>query len=137
MQANWSFLQQELMLLLLKKLISEIGKNIHGMIHCSGGAQTKILHFVNNLHIIKDNLLEIPPLFKLIHEESGTDLKEMYKVFNMGHRLEVYLPKAFAESVIQVSQSFGIEAQIIGRVESSDDEKKLTIKGKYGEFLYR
>ena len=121
----------------IKKLISEIGRNIHGMIHCSGGAQTKILHFVNNLHIIKDNLLEIPPLFKLIHEESGTDLKEMYKVFNMGHRLEVYLPKAFAESVIQVSQSFGIEAQIIGRVESSDDEKKLTIKGKYGEFLYR
>lgn len=121
----------------IKRLISEIGKNIHGMIHCSGGAQTKILHFVNNLHIIKDNLLEIPLLFKLIHEESGTDWKEMYKVFNMGHRLEVYLPEAFAESVIQVSKSFGIEAQIIGRVESSDEEKKLTIKGKYGEFLYR
>ena len=120
----------------IKKLIDEIGKNLHGMIHCSGGAQTKILHFVNNLHIIKDNLLEIPPLFKAIHEESGTDWKEMYKVFNMGHRMEIYLPEAFAESVIQISNSFGIEAQIIGRVEKFASGKKLTISGANGEFIY-
>ena len=120
----------------IKQLIAELGKYIHGMIHCSGGAQTKILHFVNNLHIIKDNLLEIPPLFKLIHEESGTDWKEMYKVFNMGHRMEIYLPEAFAESVIQISNSFGIEAQIIGRVEKSASGKKLTISGENGEFCY-
>ena len=120
----------------IKQLIAELGKYIHGMIHCSGGAQTKILHFVNNLHIVKDNLLEIPPLFKLIHEESGTDWKEMYKVFNMGHRMEIYLPEAFAESVIQISNSFGIEAQIIGRVEKSASGKKLTISGENGEFCY-
>ena len=120
----------------IKKLVSEIGKNIHGMIHCSGGAQTKILHFVNNLHIIKDNLLEIPPLFKIIQEESKTDWKEMYKVFNMGHRMEVYLPEPQAESVIQISESFGIDAQIIGRVEKSDSGKKLTISGKHGTFKY-
>jgi len=120
----------------IKQLIAELGKYIHGMIHCSGGAQTKILHFVNNLHIIKDNLLEIPPLFKIIHEESGTDWKEMYKVFNMGHRMEIYLPEAFAESVIQISNSFGIEAQIIGRVEKSASGKKLTISGENGEFCY-
>lgn len=120
----------------IKKLISELGKNIHGMIHCSGGAQTKILHFINDLHIIKDNLLEIPPLFKAIQEESGTDWKEMYKVFNMGHRMEIYLPEAQAASVIQISKSFGIDAQIIGRVERSDIGKQLTISGKYGEFKY-
>ena len=120
----------------IKQLIAELGKYIHGMIHCSGGAQTKILHFVNNLHIVKDNLLEIPPLFKIIHEESGTDWKEMYKVFNMGHRMEIYLPEAFAESVIQISNSFGIEAQIIGRVEKSASGKKLTISGENGEFCY-
>ena len=120
----------------IKKLISEIGKNIHGMIHCSGGAQTKILHFVKDLHIIKDNLFEIPPLFKIIHEESGTDWKEMYKVFNMGHRMEIYLPENFANSVIEISKSFGIDAQIIGRVEHSGEGKKLTISGKYGEFSY-
>jgi phosphoribosylformylglycinamidine cyclo-ligase len=120
----------------IKKLIGEIGKNVHGMIHCSGGAQTKILHFVNDLHIVKDNLFEIPPLFKIIHEESGTNWKEMYKVFNMGHRMEIYLPEDFAREVIDISSSFGIDAQIIGRVAHSDEGKKLTISGKHGEFTY-
>jgi phosphoribosylformylglycinamidine cyclo-ligase len=120
----------------IKKLISEIGRNIHGMIHCSGGAQTKILHFIKDLHIVKDNLFEVPPLFKIIHEESGTDWKEMYKVFNMGHRMEIYLPEDYAQDVIGVSKSFGIDAQIIGRVDSSDAGKKLTISGKYGKFIY-
>jgi phosphoribosylformylglycinamidine cyclo-ligase len=119
----------------IKKMISVIGKNIHGMIHCSGGAQTKILHFVNNLHIIKDNLFEVPPLFRIIHEESGTSWKEMYKVFNMGHRMEIYLPESFARDVIDVSLSFGIDAQIIGRVEGPTGQK-LTIKSPYGEFEY-
>ena len=120
----------------IKKLISEIGRNIHGMIHCSGGAQTKILHFVKDLHIIKDNLFDIPPLFRIIQEESGTDWKEMYKVFNMGHRMEIYLPENFVSTVIEFSKSFGIDAQIIGRVEHSGEGKKLTISGKYGEFNY-
>ncbi len=120
----------------IKKMISEIGKNIHGMIHCSGGAQTKILHFINELHIIKDNLFEPPPLFKIIQEESGTDWREMYKVFNMGHRMEIYLPQKFAQSVIDISHSFNIEAQLIGRVEHMDAGKKLTISGPTGEFSY-
>lgn len=120
----------------IKQLISELGKNIHGMIHCSGGAQTKILHFINDLHIIKDNLLDIPPLFIAIQEESGTDWKEMYKVFNMGHRMEIYLPEAFAQLGIQISKSFGIEAQVIGRVEKSSRGKQLTISGKHGAFEY-
>ena len=120
----------------IKKLIEEIGRNIHGMIHCSGGAQTKILHFVKNLHIIKNNLFDIPPLFKIIQEESGTDWKEMYKVFNMGHRMEIYLPEKHAEILIRISKSFGIDARIIGNVEASDKGKKLTISGKYGTFNY-
>lgn len=119
----------------VKKLIENIGKNIHGMVHCSGGAQTKILHFVDNLHIIKDNLFGLPPLFKLIQQQSGTDYKEMYKVFNMGHRLELYLPKNEADTVIEISKSFGIDAKIIGRVEASK-VKKLTIKSEFGEFVY-
>ena len=105
------------------------------MIHCSGGAQTKILHFINNLHVIKDNFLEVPPLFKAIQEESGTDWKEMYKVFNMGHRMEIYLPEAHADTVIQISNSFGIDAQIIGRVEAHTG-KKLTIESPFGKFIY-
>ncbi len=120
----------------IKKLISEIGKNIHGMIHCSGGAQTKILHFINELHIIKDNLFQPPPLFEIIQEESGTDWKEMFKVFNMGHRMEIYLPQQFAKTVIDISSSFNIEAQIIGRVEHSDNGKKLTISVPSGEYRY-
>jgi len=119
----------------IKQLITELGKNIHGMIHCSGGAQTKILHFVNDLHIIKNNLLDIPPLFRAIQQESGTDWKEMYKVFNMGHRMEIYLPERHAATVIQISNSFGIDAQVIGRVEGNTG-KKLTIDSPYGKFEY-
>lgn len=118
-----------------KALLDEMRTQIHGMVHCSGGAQTKILHFVDNLHIIKDNLLPVPPLFRLIQEESGTSWQEMYKVFNMGHRLEIYLPEAYVARVIEISESFGIAAQVIGRVEASD-EKKLTISSEYGTFYY-
>lgn len=110
-------------------------KEIHGMVHCSGGAQTKILHFVDNLHVIKDNLFEVPPLFKLIQQESGTDWKEMYQVFNCGHRMELYVPKEIAPELISISESFGIPAQIVGRVEASN-EKRLTIKSPYGVFEY-
>nr|WP_295934954.1 AIR synthase-related protein [uncultured Dyadobacter sp.] len=118
-----------------KALLDEMRTQIHGMVHCSGGAQTKILHFVDNLHIIKDNLLPVPPLFRLIQEESGTSWQEMYKVFNMGHRLEIYLSEADAARVIEISESFGIPAQIIGRVEASA-EKKLTISSEHGTFYY-
>ena len=119
----------------VKQLLENLRPSIHGMVHCSGGAQTKILHFIENLHIIKDNLFDTPPLFKTIQEESGTDWAEMYKVFNMGHRLEVYLPKEKAEEVIAISTSFGIEAKIVGRVEASSS-KKLTIKSEFGTFVY-
>ncbi len=119
----------------VKKLLDALRPNIHGMVHCSGGAQTKILHFVENVHVIKDNLFPIPPLFKTIQEQSGTDWAEMYKVFNMGHRLEVYLPKEFAAEVIEISKSFGIDAQIVGRVEASD-HTHLTIKSEKGTFEY-
>lgn len=118
-----------------KALLDEMRPEIHGMVHCSGGAQTKILHFVDNLHIIKDNLLPVPPLFRLIQEESGTSWQEMYKVFNMGHRLEIYLPEAHAARVIEISRSFGIDAQAVGRVEAAA-EKKLTISSEYGTFYY-
>lgn len=121
---------------IIKEILSQFSnREIHGMIHCSGGAQTKILHFVENLHIIKDNLFEVPPLFKLIQSESGTDWKEMYQVFNMGHRMELYVSEEIAESIIQISKSFNVEAQIVGRVESSES-KKLTIKSPFGEFNY-
>ena len=121
---------------IIKKILSKYSnKEIHGMVHCSGGAQTKILHFVENLHIIKDNLFEVPPLFKLIQEESKTDWKEMYQVFNMGHRMEIYLPEAYANDIIEISKSFNVEAKIVGRVEASED-KKLSIHSKFGEFIY-
>jgi phosphoribosylformylglycinamidine cyclo-ligase len=119
----------------IKAFIDNFGKNVHGMVHCSGGAQTKVMHFVDKVHIIKDNLFELPPLFKLIHEQSGTDFQEMYKVFNMGHRMEVYLPENEAKAAIQISESFGIDAQIIGRVQANKTNK-LTIKSKFGEFVY-
>ena len=119
----------------VKALLSELRPVIHGMVHCSGGAQTKVLHFVNNVHIIKDNLFELPPLFKMIQAESGTDYKEMYKVFNMGHRLEVYINPQYAQTVIAIAQSFGINAQIIGRVESAEN-KQVTIRSAFGEFVY-
>ncbi|MDI1255192.1 MAG: AIR synthase-related protein [Flavobacterium sp.] len=110
-------------------------ETIHGMVHCSGGAQTKILHFIDNLHIIKDNLFPVPPLFKLIQEQSKTDWKEMYQVFNCGHRMELYVPENAVEDIISISKSFGVDAKIVGRVAASDT-KKLTIKSEYGIFEY-
>ena len=110
-------------------------KQINGMVHCSGGAQTKILHFIDNLHIIKDNLFDIPPLFNMIQQESNTDWKEMYQVFNMGHRMELYVPMEIAEDIIAISKEFNVDAKIIGSVEASDT-KKLTIKSKNGTFVY-
>lgn len=118
-------------------LLKKMRRDIHGMVHCSGGAQTKILHFIGEgMHVIKDNLFPIPPLFELIHRESGTDWKEMYKVFNMGHRFEVYLPQEHAQAVIETAQSFGIEARIVGRVEAAPEGKRLTVKSQYGVFEY-
>ena len=110
-------------------------KEIHGMVHCSGGAQTKILHFIDNLHIIKDNLFEVPPLFKLIQAQSNTDWKEMYQVFNCGHRMEIYVPANVAADIIEISKSFNVNAQIVGRVEASPS-KKLTITSEFGVFEY-
>ncbi|MEO5643444.1 MAG: AIR synthase related protein [Bacteroidia bacterium] len=119
----------------IAEILSDHRSEIHGLVHCSGGAQTKVLHFVNDVHIVKDNLFPVPPLFKLIHEQSGTPWAEMYKVFNMGHRMEVYVPAALAEKIISISKSFNIDAQIIGRVEKGKG-KKLTIKSEVGEFVY-
>ncbi len=119
----------------VKAFLSELRGEIHGLVHCSGGAQTKVLHFIENLHVVKDNLFSIPPLFRLIQAESGTDWAEMYKVFNMGHRLEVYLDERHAQTVIEAARSFGIDAQIIGRVEAFSG-KKVTVKGEAGEFGY-
>ena len=110
-------------------------KDVHGMVHCSGGAQTKILHFVDNLHVIKDNLFDCPPLFELIKKESGTEWKEMYEVFNMGHRMEIYLPESEAEKVISISKTFNIQAQIVGRVAAASS-RKLTISSEWGVFEY-
>jgi len=121
---------------IIKRILSKFSnKEINGMVHCSGGAQTKILHFINKLHIIKDNMFEVPPLFKLIQQESKTDWKEMYQVFNMGHRMELYLNPEIAEEIIAISKSFDVDAQIVGRVEASE-ENKLTIKSEFGEFQY-
>ena len=121
---------------LIKKIFEEIErKKINGIIHCSGGAQTKILHFIDKLHIIKDNLFDLPPVFKLIQQESGTSWKEMYQVFNMGHRMEIYTDRSTAEKIINISNGFNIEAKIVGRVEDSKN-KKLTITSTYGTFEY-
>ncbi len=121
---------------IIKSILNKYNSDsVHGMVHCSGGAQTKILHFVNNLHIIKDNMFNVPPLFKLIQEQSKTDWKEMYQVFNCGHRMELYVKPEIAEDIIAISKSFNVDAQIIGRVETSD-AKKLTIKSQYGTFEY-
>ena len=120
----------------IKKILNKFDStSIHGMIHCSGGAQTKILHFIDNLHIIKDNLFETPPLFSIIQKESSTEWKEMYKVFNMGHRMELYVNPNVAEEIINISKSFGVNAKVIGRVEPSDI-KKLTIRSEHGTFEY-
>ena len=119
----------------IKKVLDNYRGQISGIIHCSGGAQTKVLHFVDNVHVIKDNLFPVPPLFSIIQEQSGTDWKEMYKVFNMGHRFEIYVRPELAAGIIAISESFGIEARIVGRVESSEG-KKLTINSDKGEFVY-
>lgn len=116
-------------------VLQNFRSRIHGMVHCSGGAQTKVLHFIENLHVIKDNLFHAPPLFTLIQEQSGTDWKEMYKVFNMGHRMEIYAPEDIAAEIISISTSFDIDAKIIGRVESAPS-KKVTLKTEFGEFIY-
>ena len=120
---------------IIKKVLEKYRYKIDGMIHCSGGAQTKVLHFVKNVHIIKDNMFDIPPLFKLIKDESNTDWQEMYKVFNMGHRMELYVSSEIAEDIISISKSFNVDAKIVGRVESLNG-KKLTINSEFGNFIY-
>jgi len=121
---------------IIKSILNKFSpKDIHGMVHCSGGAQTKVLHFIENLHIIKDNLFPVPPLFKLIQEQSNTDWKEMYQVFNCGHRMELYVSKDIADEIISISKSFNVDAKIIGRVEANET-KKLTISSEFGVFKY-
>jgi phosphoribosylformylglycinamidine cyclo-ligase len=120
---------------IIKKVLDKYRKQISGMIHCSGGAQTKVLNFVNNIHVIKDNMFDVPPLFKLIKEQSNTSWDEMYKVFNMGHRFEIYVPKDLAQDIISISESFNVDAKIVGRCEEAA-ENKLTIKSEFGEFVY-
>ena len=121
---------------IIKEILSKYNNDsIHGMVHCSGGAQTKILHFVKNLHLIKDNMFPVPPLFKLIQEQSKTDWKEMYQVFNCGHRMELYVTPEIANDIIETSKTFNVDAQIVGRVEASN-KTELTIKSKFGEFKY-
>ncbi len=121
---------------IIKKMLSENRESIHGMVHCSGGAQTKVLHFVDHLRIIKDNLFSPPPLFRLIQSESGTDWKEMYRVFNMGHRMEIYTDEASAHTLVEISKSFNVDAQIVGRVEAGES-KEVIIRSEFGEFTYR
>ncbi|MGZ3928922.1 MAG: AIR synthase related protein [Mucilaginibacter sp.] len=120
---------------IIKTMLDSYRKQIHGMVHCSGGAQTKVLHFIDNLHIVKNNLFPIPPLFKLIQEESKTSWQEMYKVFNMGHRMELYVPEEIANDLIMISKSFGVEAQIIGHVKQAE-KKQVTVRSEFGEFIY-
>jgi phosphoribosylformylglycinamidine cyclo-ligase len=119
---------------ILKAILTKNRAAINGLVHCSGGAQTKVMHFADQVHVIKDNLFPIPPLFQLIHEQSGTDWKEMYKVFNMGHRMEIYTDQKSAEDMISISKSFGVDAQVVGRVESGNHT--LTIQSPFGVFEY-
>ena len=120
---------------IIKEILSKFRAQINGMIHCSGGAQTKILHFIDNLHVIKDNFFDVPPLFDIIQKESKTSAKEMYQVFNMGHRLELFVPPSIASKIISISNEFNVEAKVVGRVESSNT-RKLTLKTPKGEFIY-
>lgn len=117
------------------KVLQQFRNQIHGMVHCSGGAQTKVLHFIEGLHVIKNDLFDVPPLFRIIQEQSATDWKEMYKVFNMGHRMEIYLPAHLASDIIAISNEFDVDARVIGRVESSPS-KKVTVNSEFGEFIY-
>ena len=119
----------------IKQILDKYRYQIHGMIHCSGGAQTKVMNFVENMHIVKDNLFPVPPLFRLIQEQSGTPWEEMYKVFNMGHRMEIYLSPGHAEEVISIAKSFNIDAQIVGFVEEAD-KNELIIESEKGRFVY-
>lgn len=120
---------------IVKQILDKYRSKINGMIHCSGGAQTKVLHFVDKVHVIKDNMFDVPPLFEIIQKESGTDWKEMYKVFNMGHRFEIYTDAETAQEIIKISESFNVEAKIVGRVEASEN-KQLTINSRHGKFEY-
>lgn len=120
---------------IIRRILDEYRPQISGMIHCSGGAQTKVLHFVDDLHVVKDNLFPVPPLFRLIHEQSGTDWHEMYKVFNMGHRMEIYTDEQTAENIIAISKSFNVDARIIGHVEAHKG-RQVTVKSENGEFVY-
>ncbi len=120
---------------IIKEILNNYFPEIHGMIHCSGGAQTKVLHFIENMEVVKDNLFPLPPLFKLIQQESGTSWEEMYKVFNMGHRMEIYVPPAFANNIIQISKQFNVDAQIVGYCRK-DTGKSVTIRSEFGEFVY-
>jgi phosphoribosylformylglycinamidine cyclo-ligase len=119
----------------MKAVLDELRSEIHGAVHCSGGAQTKVLHFIDNVHVVKDNLFACPPLFRMIQQESGTAWREMYQVFNMGHRMELYLPEKHAQQVIDIAKSFQLDAQVIGRVEAAEG-KKVTVKSEFGEFVY-
>src|SRR5579863_999956 len=121
---------------IIKTVLSEYRKEIHGMVHCSGGAQTKVLHFIDNLHVIKNNLFPVPPLFKLIQGESKTDWQEMYKVFNMGHRMELYVPQEIADNLISISESYGVAAKIVGHVETAE-KKQVTVISQFGTFNYQ
>ncbi|MCF8217468.1 MAG: phosphoribosylformylglycinamidine cyclo-ligase [Bacteroidales bacterium] len=119
----------------MHEILKKYRKDIHGIIHCSGGAQTKVLHFIENLHVVKDNMFEVPPLFRMIKEQSQTDWREMYQVFNMGHRMELYMDEKEASKIIEIAKSFGVDAQIVGRVEQSE-QSKVTINSYYGTFTY-
>lgn len=119
----------------IKNVLENLRPQVHGMVHCSGGAQTKVLHFVDDLRIVKDNLFPVPPLFEIIHQESQTEWQEMYKVFNMGHRMEIYLPEDYAPEIIEIAKAFGLDAQIVGRVEATD-KKELIIESEKGRFVY-
>jgi phosphoribosylformylglycinamidine cyclo-ligase len=119
----------------IREMLNRFRPQIHGMVHCSGGAQTKVLHFIENLRVIKDNLFPVPPLFRTIQEESGTSWDEMYKVFNMGHRMELYVPAEIASELVAISESFGVEARIVGRVEEAP-AKEVVLRTPYGEFVY-
>lgn len=120
---------------IIKEILDKHRGNIHGMVHCSGGAQTKVLHFIKNLRIVKDNLFECPPLFKMIQEESATPWQEMYKVFNMGHRMELYVPEEIASEIIAISEKYNVAAKVVGRVES-DEKSSVEIRSIFGEFIY-
>jgi phosphoribosylformylglycinamidine cyclo-ligase len=119
----------------ISQVLEHFRADVHGMVHCSGGAQTKVLHFIDKLHVIKDNLFPVPPLFSLIQEQSGASWREMYQVFNMGHRMELYVPEHIADDIIRISQTYSIDAQVVGRVTDSP-EKKVTVKSVHGEFVY-